>query len=227
MNTIQRMILAAAAAGALASAPAARAMPFSITSGAFMPGSGYGVDSVENGGTLLDVQFSTNGFATQNFILSNVGDSFAFKFGTVNFHEPDAGNGSNAGIRTHETDHLDVIANLVFADPMGITANIAATGTAITGLTRDPDADYVLAWNPMTVDTGLGGQFEIAMAPLNFRGIGPQDQMATITLLTLPAAPQGQSVPEPATLSLVALGLLGFAATRRKPLKSREAHRGR
>ena len=219
MNAIQHMILAASTAGALASAPAASAMPFSISSGAFMPGPGYGVDSGENGGTLLDVKFSTSGVAAQNVVLSKVGDSFSFKFGTVTFHEADAGNGSNAGIRTHEADRLEAIASLIFADPIGIAANIAATGTAITGLTSDPDADYVLAWDPMTVDIGLGGKFEIAMAPLSFGGNGQQDQMATITLLALPATPQGQSVPEPATLSLLALGFLGFAATRRQPLK--------
>lgn len=219
MNQIQHMILAATAVAALATAPAAGAMPFSITDGAFAPGSGYGVDagsSGENGGTLLDVQFSTSGFAAQSFTLSSAGDYFTFNLGTVSFLETDAGNGvGNAGIRTQETDHLEVMANLIFAGPIGTTATITATATAIPGLTSDAAVDYLLAWDPVTVDFGQGGTFEIAMAPLSFGGIGVQDQTATITLLSLPTA-GSQSVAEPATLSLLALGLLGFAATRRK-----------
>ncbi len=217
MNAIQHMILTATAAGALAMAPAASALPLAITGGAFMPGSGYGVDPQENGATLLDVRFSTSGFAVQNFSLNNVGDYFTFKFGTVDFRETDAGNGSNAGIRAHETDHLDVMARLVFADGTGIVAEIAAAGTAIPGLIGDPAADYLLAWDPVTVDIGQGGKLEIALAPLSFSGNGLQDQMATVTLLSLPEASHGQAVPEPATLSLLALGLLGIAAARSKP----------
>ncbi|ODU14466.1 MAG: hypothetical protein ABS91_00160 [Thiobacillus sp. SCN 64-35] len=220
MNAIQHMILTVSAATALVMAPAASALPLSITSGAFMPGSGYGVDSQENGATLLDVRFSTSGFAVQDFRLDNVGDYFTFKFGTVDFRETDAGNGSNAGIRAHETDYLDVMARLIFAGGPGIVADIAAAGTAIPGLIGDPAADYLLAWDPLTVDIGQGGKLEIAFAPLSFSGNGLQDQMATVTLLSLPQASHGQAVPEPATLSLLALGLLGFAVARGKSSKA-------
>lgn len=210
------LILAATAVAALTASPTG-AMPFSITDGTFAPGSGYGVDAGsagENGGTLLDVQFSTSGFAAQLFTLNNAGDYFTFNFGTISFLETDAGNGSNEGIRMHEADHLEVMANLIFAGPIG-TATISATATAIPGLTSDAAVDYLLAWDPLTVDFGEGGTFEIAMAPLSFSGIGVQHQTATITLLGLPTT-GSQSVAEPATLSLLALGLLGFAATRRR-----------
>jgi len=90
-------------------------------------------------------------------------------------------------------------------------------GTATPGIVADSDEDYRLDWEPVEVDFGSWGTFIIALNSLKFNSNGIQTQSATITLKSLPRTEStALAIPEPATLALLTLGFLGFAATGRK-----------
>jgi len=222
-NKFKKMVLAISAMGFIATATVANAIPFTITAKSFTQESGYGVDGNESNATLLDVKFSTGIFGALTTPLDLVGDSFTFLFGTVDLQEPNA----RRGIIRNETDNLNMKASFTFTDPLlGANQNVQVigTGTAITGSVSDAAMDYTLVWEKTTVHFGSGGVFEILMNPLTFYGRGSQYQMATITLLDLPDLPNRSldnpavtdTVPEPATLALLGLGLFYFAASNRK-----------
>lgn len=222
MNKFQKIILAIGSIGILATAPAANAVLFTIDNASITPGTGYGIDSNESSGTLLDVRFSTALFTGQSFSLPTVNNElfYIFNVGTVDFEEPD----SHGGILVAEQDNLGVTASFTFTNPLGITQNILATGTAflgnVSGTGGSGAVDYTLSWNPVDVPFGQGGAFRISMDSLTFDTTGSKTQRATITLLSPGTSGDTPNVPEPETLTLLGFGLLGFAATRLKPVKS-------
>ncbi|MPZ09496.1 MAG: PEP-CTERM sorting domain-containing protein [Kiloniellaceae bacterium] len=200
-------VFAAALLCATLASTAAHAVLIEISGASFTPGSGYGDDGSESASsTLLEVAFSTSTFAAQSFSLNSVGQSQTFNFGTINLQEPSSGGGIVGG----ETDDLGVIANFIFTSPLGMTQMVNAVGTATTGSVSDTHVDYTLAWSPILVDFGIGGQLQISLLELSFFGQDILTQTATITLFELPRTVI-TTIPEPGTLFLFAIGLIGLA----------------
>jgi hypothetical protein len=188
------------------SAPAAAdPVSFDVTPTAFTPDVGYGTGLGQ-----LNVTFSVTS-TQQLFALSNVGDASIFTFGTVTLVEP-------FFIGERELDHLNVSATFQFVDPLAGLQQVTAVGTAVYGLVNDlgdPTAvDLTIDWAPLLVPFGDGGSFSIDMGDLSFTTGGQAlTQQATVTLLSAPV-----QVPEPATLALVGIALVGIGAVRRRSI---------
>lgn len=212
----------------LGSASIAQASPtpvgFGIAGATPTLGAGYGpeTDSVEaNNPSLLDVRF-TNTFSAQDNPLSEVGQSWTFELGTIDFRELNTGSGDAHKITPNETDGLGVSWILSFTDPVVTDINLTAHITANAGPIGDAPIDYGIYWTDTPVNFGAGGQFRIRLNDVSFAGsrLGAQSQTATVTLLELPDAAQdsalAQAIPEPDSLALVSFALVGLMAARRR-----------
>jgi hypothetical protein len=205
-------------AGLMAAAPAANAVTFTITGATFNPANGYGTDKNE-----LDVTFGTSGYwnSAQTFALTTVGQtSSLFNIGLVNLRETD--------IAQSETGNLGVTATFAFTSPFSSSTplTLQGTGVAVPGAVDDcffcfssqgvDPTDYTLSWAPMTLNFGAGGQVRLDMTTLSFNETESHVQTARLTLVALPSTGGGgTAVPEPTTIALLGLGLLGFAASRK------------
>ncbi len=192
-------------------------MTFTITNGTFSPQNGYGTTNND-----LDVAFSTAGYwgAAKTVTLNTVGQtSNLFNFGSVDLREGE--------ITQSETGSLGVTATFAFSNPFASGTSVTVQGNGLVTQTGDVDdcffcfgsggvdpVDYTLTWTPLTVNFGAGGQFRINMTNLSFNENEQFTQTASLTLLALPT-----SVPEPTTVALLGLGLLGFAASRKASKK--------
>ncbi len=208
--SLRRTLAAAALAGAATGAFAAP-VSVSISTFTFTVGAGYGVEANESGGTLLDATFSTAAFALQNFVLTNVNDSFTFNVGLASFNE--------ASVGGQETDGLELGANFTFTNPLGSVKTVSATGVAQPGTVNgDGAVDFSVSWAPLSFSFGNGGLLGITMSDLQFAGTGSLGQTATVTLLRAEGTDGGgsqASVPEPGTLALAGMALVLLGGARR------------
>lgn len=197
-------------------AGAASATTFTTTTATFGIGTGYGIDASEatNVATLLDVRFSNGNFAAPSFALNTVGDFYDFVVGTVSFQESN----NSQGILTSETDNLGVSLALAFTAPGNFTNTLLATGTALIGSVPDTALDYTLTWAPLTATFGTGGMYAITFATLAFDGVGTQNLVARVTLISAATTPP-VNVPEPGSVALLAIGMLGAGVLRRRASK--------
>jgi len=205
---------AALAACLFAATSIASATVFTVSGSSVTPGGGYGIDANEgNTATLLDVRFSNAGFSMQTFDLSAAGQSSnIFTIGSVHLLESN----NSQGIRTNERDDLGVTWALDFTAPGVGTNSIVAVGNAILGSIQDSAVDYTLTWSPIFVNFGTTGRYQIDLFDLAFSTVpsSPQNQLARVTLLDIdePVA----DVPEPGSLGLLGIGLLGAGFMRRR-----------
>jgi len=156
----------------------------------------------------FDADFDTISNNNRQWSL-NVGQTESFKIGEIQNEE--------GTIDSNETNNLTVTYTFNMTLPGDIDVVLTTTGVATTGDVDDGADDLVISFNALLVNFGNGGQYQVDIRTMNFDDEDEtKDVIAEFKLLSDSSSSASNGVPEPMTLGLLGMGLLGLGAAARR-----------